>query len=156
MNPNNQIVITPEGLEKLKSELKDLVDNKRPFAVERVAKAREMGDLSENAEYTAARDELTFIDGRISELEDLLLEVKTVATHKGKSGKIEVGCKITVEVKGKKDIYHLVGEWEANPLEKKISHASPLGVALIGKKAGDKVEVEVPAGKIVYSILSVE
>lgn len=155
MNAGN-IIITPEGLEKLKAEYDDLLNVKRPTAVTRVAKAREMGDLSENAEYTAARDELSFIDGRIAELEEILKDVKTVTLHKAKSGKVDVGSKVTVHVQGRKDVYSLVGEWEANPMEKKISHASPLGQALMGKKTGDKVEVEAPAGKIVYTIVSIE
>ncbi|MBI3980879.1 transcription elongation factor GreA [Candidatus Microgenomates bacterium] len=156
MNGTSPLIITKEGLEKLKAEHDDLLNVKRPEAVVRVAKAREMGDLSENAEYSAARDELSFIDGRIAELEDLLKEVKTVAGSNGKNGKVDIGCKVTVHVAGKKDVFTLVGEWEANPLEKKISHASPLGQALMGKKKGDAVEVEAPAGKIIYTIVSIE
>jgi transcription elongation factor GreA len=155
MNPHNPTIFTKEGLEELKKEYDELVNVKRLQAVDRVAKAREMGDLSENAEYQSARDELNFIDGRISELEEILRDVKTVQSS-NKKGKIDVGSKVLVHVNGKKDSYRLVGEWEANPLEKKISHMSPLGLALMGKKVGDKVEVEAPAGKIVYTIIGIE
>lgn len=155
MNPHNPIIFTKEGLEEIKAEYDDLVNVKRALAVDRVAKAREMGDLSENSEYQAARDELNFIDGRISELDEILRDVKTVS-NSSKKGTIDVGCKVLVHVNGKKDTYFLVGEWEANPLEKKISHLSPLGQALIGKKIGDTVEVEAPVGKITYKIVGIE
>lgn len=154
MNPHNPIIITKEGLDELKKEHEELVKVKRQEAVDRVAKAREMGDLSENAEYSAARDELNFIDGRISELEDILKDVKSVPNTSRKN-KIEVGSHVVVHLNGKKDTFHLVGEWEANPLEKKISHLSPLGQALMGKKVGEKVSVEAPVGKIVYTIVDI-
>lgn len=156
MNPNQPTVLTKEGLEKLQNELEELKNIKRTEAVQRVAKAREMGDLSENAEYASARDELAFIDGRIAELEELLVSVKVADASGGKKGTVGLGCKVTVHLDGKKDTFTVVGEWEANPLEKKISHESPLGKALLGKKVGEKVEVDAPAGKIVYKILDIE
>ncbi|MCL5675841.1 MAG: transcription elongation factor GreA [Patescibacteria group bacterium] len=155
MNPIQTTVFTKEGLQKLQNELEELKNVKLTAAVGRVAKAREMGDLSENAEYSAARDELSFIEGRIAELEELLITAK-VANNSGKKNSVALGCKVTVHIDGKKDTYTVVGEWEANPLEKKISHESPLGKALLGKKVGDKVEVDAPAGKIVYKIIGIE
>ncbi len=147
-------LLTKEGLEELKREYDDLVKTKRPVAVVRLSDARENGDLSENSEYADAKQDLSFIDGRIAELEELLHGAKVVSNH-GKSH-IDVGSKVTLHVNGQKDIFHLVGEWEADPMNKKISHSSPLGKALMGKKAGDTAEVEAPAGRIIYKILSIE
>ncbi len=154
---NKKIYLTPKGLEDLKKEYDQLVTTRRKEVVERLSSAREMGDLSENAEYTAAREELAFIDGRIEELEMLLKQavVITDAGHHG--GKIvDLGSKVTVKVKDKEEIFTLVGEWEADPTDKKISHESPLGKALIGKTVGDDIEVEAPAGKMVYTIVEIK
>ena len=155
MNANNTVIITKEGLQKLKAEFDEL-ELKRQQAVDRVAKARDMGDLSENAEYSAARDELSFLEGRLAELQEMLRDIKTVSTSSGKKPKIDVGCKVILHVNGKKETFMLVGEWEANPLEKKISHLSPLGQALLGRKVGEKVEVEAPVGKVAYTIVGIE
>ena len=149
-----KIVLTKEGLNELKSEFETLVNNKRPEAVTRLAAARSQGDLTENSEYTAAKQDLSFIDGRIAELELVIHEAKVVSSHSKQ--KVNVGCKVTLHVNGKKDIFTIVGEWEADPMQKKISHSSPLGLALIGKKVGEKVEVEAPAGKILYKILNID
>lgn len=150
----NHVVVTKEGLDALKAEYEDLVNVKRPEAVTRLATAREQGDLSENSEYTDAKQSLSFIDGRIAELEVVLHDVKVVTTHA--KGQVDVGCKVTLHINGKKEEFTVVGEWEADPASKKISHESPLGKALLGKKVGEKVEVEAPAGKILYKILSIE
>lgn len=154
MNNDAKIVLTKDGLKELQQEYHNLVDSKRPVAVERLANARSEGDLAENSEYSAAKQDLAFIDGRIAELKLILSEAKIVSSHSRK--KVDVGCKVTLHVNGKKDIFTIVGEWEADPTEKKISHSSPLGKALLGKKPGDKVEVEAPAGKILYKILHIE
>ncbi len=151
---NNHVVVTQEGLEALKAEYEELANVKRPQAVERLAAAREQGDLSENSEYTDAKQNLAFIDGRIAELEAVLHGVKVVTTHV--KGQVDVGCKVTLTINGKKEEFTVVGEWEADPMAKKISHESPLGKALLGKKVGEKVEVEAPAGKILYKILHIE
>ncbi len=150
----NHVVVTKEGLDALKAEHEELVNVKRPEAVTRLATAREQGDLSENSEYTDAKQSLAFIDGRIAELEVVLHDVKVVTTHA--KGQVNVGCKVTLHINGKKEEFTVVGEWEADPASKKISHESPLGKALLGKKVGEKVEVEAPAGKILYKILNIE
>lgn len=155
MNDIHKVLLTREGLEELKKELNQLVEVKRPETVKRVAVAREQGDLSENSEYTAARDELTFVDGRISELEEIIKNVELISSTHTKSA-VVVGCRVTLHIDGRKDIFTIVGEWEADPKEKKISHSSPLGKALLGKKVGDKIEVTAPAGKLIYKILSIE
>lgn len=154
MDTNHTVVLTKEGLATLKAELDELVNVKRPVAVERLANARDQGDLSENSEYTDAKQALAFIDGRIAELDVILHEVKVITSHP--KGEIGVGCKVTLHINGKKAEFMIVGEWEADPTSKKISHESPLGKALLGKKVGDKVEVEAPAGKILYKILHIE
>jgi len=155
MDPNNKMLITREGLIELKREHEELVKIKRPVAVKRLADARELGDLSENSEYAAAKQDLSFMDGRILELEEILHNAKLITNSHSKN-MVDVGCKVILNVDGKKEEFMLVGEWEADPKEKKISHESPLGKALMGKKVGEKVEVEAPAGKILYKILGIE
>lgn len=153
---DKKIYLTKEGLEELKKELEDLSKNKRPDVLARVSQARSMGDLSENAEYVASREELSFVDGRIDELEELIKQAVLIQENHSKGNHIvKLGSTVTVSVKGKKEMFTVVGEWEADPHDKKISHESPLGKALIGKKVGEKVEVEAPAGKVVYTISSV-
>lgn len=151
---DKKVYLTQKGLDDLKKEHDDLVKTKRPEVVERLAAAREMGDLSENAEYTAAREEVAFIDSRIEELEMLIKQAVVIEDQHG-GNIVSLGSQVTVKVAGKKELFHLVGEWEANPTEKKISHESPLGKALMGKIVGDDVEVEAPAGKMIYTIVSI-
>ncbi|HEX8931871.1 MAG TPA: transcription elongation factor GreA [Patescibacteria group bacterium] len=151
---DKKVYLTQKGLDDLKKEHEELVKTRRPEVVERLAAAREMGDLSENAEYSAARDELAFIDGRIEELEMVLKQVVVIEGNHGNKI-INLGSQVTVKVAGKKEVFNLVGEWEANPMEKKISHESPLGKALMGKVVGDEVEVEAPAGKMIYTIVAI-
>lgn len=156
---DKKIYLTKEGLEELKKELEELNKVKRPTILERVSQARNMGDLSENAEYVASRDELSFIDGRIDELEEILKQVVLIKEESKKTGKnrtIELGSEVTLHIKGKKEVFMVVGEWEADPKEKKISHESPLGKALIGKTVGEKVEVEAPAGRVIYTIANIK
>lgn len=155
---DKKIYLTQEGLDDLKKEHVELTKKRRPEIVNRVTQARNMGDLSENAEYTAARDELSFIDGRIDELEELLKQAIIIKERAGRGGKkiIELGATVVLHLDGKKEEYTVVGEWEADPIEKKISHQSPLGKALIGKSVGDKAEVAAPAGKILYKIVDIK
>lgn len=153
MDTTQKILLTSDGLASLKKERDELENVKRPALVERIATARGQGDLSENSEYTAAREELAFVDGRIAELKLILHEAKVVSRHS--KTYVAVGCKVTLTVKGKKEFFTIVGEWEADPLQKKISHSSPLGTALMGKKVGEEIDVEAPAGKIKYKILSI-
>lgn len=147
--------LTEEGLKTLKLELAELVDVKRPKLVDRLSNARSQGDLSENSDYQSAKEELEFLDGRIDELSEVVKSATVVPTTNGNGG-IGIGTKVTVKVRGKETVFSIVGEWEADPMNKKISHDSPLGLALLGKKAGDKAEVDAPAGKIVYEILGTE
>jgi transcription elongation factor GreA len=149
-----KIYLTKEGLEELKQEFEDLTKKRRPEVLNRVSQARNMGDLSENAEYTVAREELSFIDGRIDELEEILKQAVLISNNH--SSTIKLGSTVNVKTGDGKEIFTVVGEWEADPRERKISHESPLGKALLGKKVGDKVEVEAPAGKILYTIEAIK
>lgn len=154
---DKKIYLTKEGVADLKKEYEELNKIKRPQILERVSQARNLGDLSENAEYVAAREELSFIDGRIDELEELLRQATIIRESTGSSGSksVKLGSKVTLHHKGKKETFTVVGEWEADPNEKKISHESPLGKALLGKQVGEEVEVEAPAGKILYKVVAV-
>ncbi|MCL5746731.1 MAG: transcription elongation factor GreA [Patescibacteria group bacterium] len=153
---SKKIYLTRDGLGELKDEYEELIKTKRPDVLSRVSQARSLGDLSENAEYVAAREELSFIDGRIDELEELLKQAVLISeSAKNTNHIVKLGSKVTLNIKGKKENFTVVGEWEADPTEKKISHESPLGKALIGKKVGEKIEVEAPAGKVLYTIVSV-
>ncbi|MBM3209435.1 transcription elongation factor GreA [Candidatus Shapirobacteria bacterium] len=150
------IFLTIQGHAKLLAEHRSLKDEKRPKAVERLASARMMGDLAENSDYIQAKEELSFIDGRISELEEMIKRVKLIDNLHKSCQEVRLGCRVTVQAGKEQKIFHLVGEWEADPSSAKISHRSPLGQSLLGKKIGDKIEIEVPVGKIAYTILTIE
>lgn len=153
---NKKVQLTRDGFAALKIELENLKNIKRPKLVERLSNARQEGDLSENNDYQSAREELDFLDGRISELEEIV-KTAQVTGKNGASGGVGVGTKVTVKVNnGSTNVFDIVGEWEADPVNKKISHESPLGKALVGKKIGEKVEVEAPAGNLTYEILAIE
>ena len=146
-----QYHLTTEGKTELETELSELIANRSGIA-EKIANARDYGDLSENAEYDAAREEQALLETRIAELEDILKNADIIKP--GKSSTIKVGS--TVHLKnGKKVTYQVVGPVEADPLEGKISNESPIGAALIGKKVGDKVTITTPKGQVVYSIEAV-
>lgn len=153
----NGVLLTQDGRQGLEAELGELKNIKLPEVITRVAKAREDGDLSENSAYQFGKQEQEFLEGRIEELEGILKTATMVAKHgNGKKSVVDVGCKVTLFVGGKKQIYSIVGDWEAKPAQKKISGSSPLGRALLGKKVGERAEVAAPAGKVVYSILAIE
>jgi transcription elongation factor GreA len=158
MDNNNQdkIPITQEGLEEIKKDYEELVDVKRPEAVKRVAETRTIGDLTEDNEHLQAKQTLSFIEGKISELGEVIKNAEIINQGSQKPNQVNLGCRVTVEGDGQSLVYHLVGEWEANPAQMKISHQSPLGQSLMGKKVGDQVEVEAPAGKIVYTIKKID
>ena len=156
MDNNKKIYLTKEGSAELEKEYDELVNVKRVDVLTRVAQSRNMGDLSENAEYVASREELTFIDGRIDELEIILKQAVIIRDTKTSNHAIKLGSTVTLHINGKKEIFTVVGEWEADPENKKISHESPLGKVLLGKKVGEKVQVEAPAGKITYAIINVK
>lgn len=149
-----QILMTSEGLEKLHIELKELTEVKRPEIVNRIKVAKALGDLSENAEYTSAKEEQSFVEGRIQELEELLKHAKVVEENKTDS--IGIGSKIEFEIEGDKDSFELVGSTESDPDNGKISIDSPVGQALLGHKVGEQVAVQTPDGAITYKILGIK
>ena len=152
---DKKIYLTKEGIAELKKEYEELSNIRRPEVLARVSQARNQGDLAENGEYIAAREDLSFIDGRLDELEELLKQAVLIRDSRASNGTVKLGSKVTLHIKGKEETFMLVGEWEADPKERKISHESPLGKALIGKRVGEKIEVEAPAGKISYTIVSI-
>ena len=149
-----KILLTPEGLEKIKKEYKELTGSRRKEIAERIQKARELGDLTENAEYDAAREEQATVEGRIAELEELMKRAEVVKNNKCPV-QIDVGCRVRVHLEGRDEEFQIVGAPEADPSSGKISHESPLGQALLGKKVGDKIEVNAPVGKLIYKILDI-
>jgi len=113
-----------------------------------------LGDLTENAEYDAAREEQATVEGRIAELEELMKRAEVVKNNRCPV-QIDVGCRVRVHLEGRDEEFQIVGAPEADPTAGKISHESPLGQALLGKKVGDKIEVEAPVGKLIYKILDI-
>lgn len=151
-------LLTYEGLQKLEAELQDLKAVKRKEVAQKIKEAREQGDLSENAEYDAAKDEQRDIEARIEEIEKILKNVEVVVEDEVDLKKINVGCAVKVFDSEYKEeiIFKLVGSTEANSLEGKISNESPVGKALLGRKAGETVKVETQAGTVKYKILEIQ
>ena len=154
----NQIPLTAAGSERLKSELKQLKSVKRPAVIEAIATAREHGDLKENAEYHAAREEQGFIEGRIAELESSLSNAQIIdITRIAQSGRVVFGC--TVELLNmatdEEVVYQIVGDIEADINENRIAISSPIARALIGKEEGEDVVVEAPSGAMEYAITTI-
>ena len=151
-------LLTYAGLKKLEDELHDLKVNRRKEVAGKIKEAREQGDLSENAEYDAAKDEQRDIETRIEEIEKILKNVEVVVEDEVDVDKINVGCTVKVyDVEYDEEMeFEIVGSSEANSLQGKISNESPVGKALIGRSVGDTVEVETQAGEIAYKILGIE
>lgn len=146
-------IITKESFEKLKDELNILETEKRRKIADRIQRAKEMGDLSENAEYSEAKDAQAFNEGRITELRNIIKNAEVVETSK--SGKVSLGSNVKVKFSGKEREYTIVSFNEADPLNNKISNESPIGSALLNKKKGDRVVVQLPKGDTEYEILNV-
>jgi len=156
MVEGRKVPLTKAGLRQLQKELQLLIEKQRPEVVERLAASRKVGDMDEDNEETQAKQKLSYIDGRISELQDVVDRAFIIDEGHGYCKEIKLGCKITVQTNGKKLVFHLVGEWEADPANAKISHQSPLGQSLLGKRIGDKVKVKAPVGKITYTITKID
>ena len=150
----NSTIVTPEGLEKLKTELEYLKTEKRKQVSDRIKTAKEFGDLSENAEYQEAKDEQAFTEGKILNLENL---IKTaVVADKNDDDQINVGNTIKVDREGQVLEFTIVGSTEGDPSNGKISVESPLGQAFVGKRLHEEFIVDLPAGKIKYKILEIK
>ncbi len=149
--------LTQEGFQTLQDELDYLRNEKRDEIAKRLHEAMEGGELIENAEYEAAKNEQAFVEGRIKELEIILATARVVDDSKNESGVIHVGSKVTIRIEdGDKEDYMIVGAAEANPVKGKISNESPLGKALINHKKGDEVNVDAPDGSFKIKVIKVE
>lgn len=151
-------ILTYEGLKKYEEELEELKVNRRQEVAQKIKEARAQGDLSENAEYDAAKDEQRDIEARIEQLEKILKNAEVVDEDEVDLEKINVGCRVKVkDMTEKEEVeYKIVGSTEADCLQGKISNESPVGKALIGAKKGDTVKVETPAGVFKYKVLEIQ
>lgn len=149
-----EIIVTQQGLEKLQVELKQLVEVKRPSVIKRIQTAKEYGDLSENSEYEDARNEQSFVEGRIRELEYKVKHAKVADINS--AGGIDISSKVKCKAEGSETVeFELVGANESDPANGKISVESPIGRALMGASVGQTVDVSTPGGVVRYAILSV-
>lgn len=146
--------ISADGLEKLQQELQNLKTVRRRETAAKIESAKALGDLSENAEYHEAKDEMAFIEGRILEIQHILKNVSLIDQSATK-GAVRIGSKIEAETNGKKKTFTIVGSNEADPTQGLISNESPLGNAFLGHSQGDEVEVSTPAGTQMYTILTI-
>lgn len=151
----HSIYFTSKGLTQAKSELELLKGEKRRQIAERIQRAREYGDLSENSEYDAAMEEQTFVESRISELENLLKGAKII-TEVPKSEFVVIGSTVVIEMDGEEDEFTIVGRVEADPSKKRISNESPLGSSLLGAKPGESVEVTTPVVRYRCKVLEIK
>jgi transcription elongation factor GreA len=148
------VYLTAEGLEKLKVELNHLITVERPRVAQRIHDAKLDGDISENAEYEDAKQEQSFLEGRIATLEGQLKNAQVIESTNG-GDKIAIGSKVVITGADGEETLTIVGSAEASPREGRISNESPVGAALMGHKKGDKVTVQVPAGAVTYTVVSV-
>ncbi len=155
MNKKKEFYLTPEGADKLREELDDLVKNKRKEVAKALKEAREFGDLSENASWDDAKDRQAFIEGRISEIENILKNAKIIE-ESGTGDVVAVGSTVHVELEDGTQQFQIVGSTEADLESGKISNESPIGRALLGKKPGEQIEVEIPTGTVVYKIIKIK
>lgn len=147
-------LVTKEGLEKLQNELEERTIDVRQEIANAIKEAKEQGDLSENAEYSAAKERQAENEARIAKLEAMIKDARVVERDKNDDS-AQIGSKVTVKTSGKEYVFEIVGSNEANPAERRISNESPIGQALIGADAGDTVEVETPGGTVKYDIILV-
>jgi transcription elongation factor GreA len=145
--------ITAAGLASLNAELTELTRIERPAVIARVKHARELGDLRENADYEAARNEQSFLEGRIQSLEQLIKTAEVIGTDH--TGEVMIGSTVRIEADGDEQTFRIVGSTEANPAAGRISNVSPVGKALVGRRAGDEVTIELPGSKQTYRIVEV-
>lgn len=149
-----KIQLTQEGFNNLQDELNDLQTNTRPATVEKLQKARSMGDLKENNAYQSAKEELGELDGRIMEVQYILNNAEIITTSTSDLT-VTLGKKLTVDINGLQKAISIVGEFESDPMNGKISATSPIGIALLNKKVGETVPVITPGGTVPYHILSI-
>ena len=147
------VYLTAEGLTKLETELQHLITNERPRVAARIHDAKQDGDISENAEYEDAKQEQSFLEGRIATLEGQLKNAQVIAGNNG--DKVGIGSKVVIKGDEGEETFTIVGSAEASPREGRISNESPVGQALMNKKKGDKVNVQTPGGASAYTVVSI-
>ncbi|TDX45294.1 transcription elongation factor GreA [Orenia marismortui] len=153
-----RVVISEEGLNKLKEELQYLRGPKRKEVAQRIKEARALGDISENSEYDDAKNEQAFVEGRIKELEQMVKNAEVLNTEEIDTTKVSIGTRVKIKDLDfdEEEEYTIVGSTESNPDDQKISNSSPIGKGLMGHSVGDVVEINVPAGTIKFEILSIK
>ncbi len=154
----NKVYLTQEGVEKLRLELDDLINEKRPALAARLNHAIQQGDLSENADYQTAKEEQGFLEGRIQQVERMLLDAVLIKPNQEPKDQVDLGCQVTVVEDGMDtpETFFIVGAAESDPTNGRISNESPLGRALMAHKVGDRVTVQAPSGDIVFQITAIE
>ncbi len=145
--------LTPQGYANLQQEYQYLVQKKRPQVLNDLREAREMGNLEDNLQYNQIREELALIEERIKELEYLLKHAQVAAQKK--KDRVDIGSQVTVEIEGERETFTIVNPYESNPVQGKISYESPVGKALMGHRAGEKIEVTLPHTQLKYKIIKV-
>jgi transcription elongation factor GreA len=157
MSQQKEVLLTEEGLEKVKQELEYLKSVKRHEVAQRLKEAIAQGDLSENSEYDAAKEEQAFVEARINTLENMIRNAKIISSNVDKEV-VQIGAKVTIQEipDGEIETYTIVGSAESDPLSGKISNESPIGAELIGKRVGEIVNVPAPSGTIQFKIIKIE
>jgi transcription elongation factor GreA len=152
------VLLTPEGLQKLKDEIEYLTGDKRREVAERIKHAREFGDISENSEYDDAKNEQAMLEQRIAQLEERLKRARLIEKEDVPKGIVAIGTRVRLrDLDANETVeYEIVGSAEANPAERKLSNESPVGKAIIGRKKGETVEVAAPRGSLKYKIMDVK
>lgn len=158
MTDRNEELVTPEGLEKLQDELKHLTETRRREVADRIRQAREFGDLSENSEYDDAKNEQGLLERRISELQRRTRNAKVVDPTETDANSVDVGTQVTLKAAGEEAerTFQIVGANESDPSTGKLSHASPVGKAVLNRRVGERVTVSTPRGATEYEIVNVE
>ena len=153
-----EVILTPEGYQKLKDEIEHLSTTKRREVADRIRTAREFGDIAENAEYDDAKNEQMLLEHRIATLEERLRDARVITKKDIAKDVVSVGSKVKLrDVAAKETVeYHIVGSAEANPAQNKLSNESPVGKAIIGRKKGETVEVSAPRGSLKFKILDIK
>ena len=154
---DNPVLLTEEGLKKLERELKELIHVRRPEVAERIRQAKELASTQNNAEYDDAKNEQAFVEGRILTLENLIQDASIIDEEKAHhASQVQIGSSVSIIGADKKSQkYHIVGAPEADPKEGRISHESPVGRALLGKRVGEEVVIEVPKGALRFTITKI-
>ncbi len=153
-----EVILTPEGYERLKDEIEYLSTTKRREVADRIRIAREFGDIAENAEYDDAKNEQAMLEHRIATLEERLRDARVIEDHEVSSDAVSIGTRVRLkDIEANRTVeYHIVGSAEANPAENKLSNESPVGRAILGRKKGETVEVTAPRGTLKFKILEIK